>query len=71
MSPPAGNLSTIGFDADDTLWQNEQFYRMTQSRFVALLKDHAGAGQLSDRLLEAQKRNLKAYGSGSRVSRCR
>jgi len=64
MSPPAGNLSTIGFDADDTLWQNEQFYRMTQSRFVALLKDHAGAGQLSDRLLEAQKRNLKAYGFG-------
>ena len=20
-------LTTIGFDADDTLWQNEQFYR--------------------------------------------
>lgn len=22
-----GSLTTIGFDADDTLWQNEQFFR--------------------------------------------
>jgi putative hydrolase of the HAD superfamily len=26
-------ITTIGFDADDTLWQNETFYRMTQDRF--------------------------------------
>ena len=30
-------LSTIGFDADDTLWQNEQFFRLTEKRFAALL----------------------------------
>jgi FMN phosphatase YigB (HAD superfamily) len=23
-------LTTIGFDADDTLWQNERFFQMTQ-----------------------------------------
>ena len=23
-------LTTIGFDADDTLWQNEHFYRLTE-----------------------------------------
>ena len=34
-------LTTIGFDADDTLWQNEQFFRLTQERFAALLNDHA------------------------------
>ncbi len=30
-------LTTIGFDADDTLWQNEQFFRMTEQRFLAML----------------------------------
>ncbi|TIP83947.1 MAG: HAD family hydrolase, partial [Mesorhizobium sp.] len=34
-------LTTIGFDADDTLWQNEQFFRITEKRFAALLADHA------------------------------
>ena len=24
-------LTTIGFDADDTLWQNEQFFRLTEA----------------------------------------
>ncbi|MBK1867415.1 HAD family hydrolase [Aestuariivirga sp. YIM B02566] len=62
-SPPAG-LSTIGFDADDTLWQNEQYYRMTEKRFAGLLADYAEAEALSNRLLEAERRNLKAYGFG-------
>ena len=63
---PAGtaNLSAIGFDADDTLWQNEQFYRLTQNRFTDLLADYAEADDLSNRLLEAEKRNIKAYGFG-------
>ena len=26
-------LTTIGFDADDTLWHNERFFRLTQDRF--------------------------------------
>ena len=57
-------LTTIGFDADDTLWQNEQFYSLTRSRFLDLLKEHADADRLADRLLETQKRTLKLYGFG-------
>ena len=57
-------VTTIGFDADDTLWQNEQFFRLTERRFVELLADHADAGQLSARLLDAEKRNLPLYGFG-------
>ena len=34
---PARALTAIGFDADDTLWQNEQFYRLTEERFAGLL----------------------------------
>ncbi len=57
-------LTTIGFDADDTLWQNEQFFRLSESRFAALLADFAEPAALSARLLEAERRNLAHYGFG-------
>lgn len=56
--------TTIGFDADDTLWQNERFFRLTQERFTGLLADYAEAGHLHDRLLAAERRNLGHYGFG-------
>ena len=62
------NLTTIGFDADDTLWHNERFFRVTQDRFAALLLDHTPASLdrtgLERRLLAAEKRNLGRYGYG-------
>ena len=61
---PRKHLTTIGFDADDTLWQNEQFFRTTEKRFAALLADHGEAEHISARLLEAEKRNLAVYGFG-------
>ena len=57
-------ITTIGFDADDTLWQNEQFFRMTEARFAELLADFAEADHLTERLIEAEKRNLARYGFG-------
>jgi len=57
-------ITAIGFDADDTLWQNEQFYRLTETRFRELLGDHAEGADLSARLLAAERRNLAAYGFG-------
>lgn len=57
-------LTTIGFDADDTLWQNEEFFRLTQDRFAALLADAAAPGHLQDRLLAAERRNIGHYGFG-------
>lgn len=62
------NLTTIGFDADDTLWHNERFFRVTQDRFAELLLDHCPPGLdrsgLDARLLEAEKRNIGHYGYG-------
>ncbi len=60
----AAKLTTIGFDADDTLWHNEQFFRLTQERFTDLLADFAGRDHLTERLLDAERRNLGAYGFG-------
>ncbi|MCF3595333.1 HAD family hydrolase [Rhodobacteraceae bacterium LMO-12] len=58
------NLTTIGFDADDTLWHNERFFQITQERFAGLLKDYVDTDLLSARLLEAERRNLGHYGFG-------
>ncbi|PRD45872.1 HAD family hydrolase [Phyllobacterium phragmitis] len=57
-------LSAIGFDADDTLWQNEQFFRLTEERFASFLADYAEKEHLTQRLLEAERRNLQLYGFG-------
>jgi putative hydrolase of the HAD superfamily len=57
-------LTTIGFDADDTLWHNERFFRMTQDRFADLLREYCEPDHLMERLLEAEKRNISHYGFG-------
>jgi len=62
MTPP--RITTIAFDADDTLWQNEQFFRLTEQRFADLLKDYTDAPDLNDRLIAAVTRNLQFYGFG-------
>ncbi|MBI1407242.1 MAG: HAD hydrolase-like protein [Caulobacter sp.] len=57
-------ITTVGLDADDTLWHNETLFRMTHARFVGLLEPHADAETLEARLAEAEKRNLRLYGYG-------
>jgi len=58
------SLTTIGFDADDTLWHNERFFQLTQAHFAELLADHAEKDHLMERLLAAEKRNIRHYGYG-------
>ncbi|OQM75256.1 HAD family hydrolase [Manganibacter manganicus] len=57
-------LTTIGFDADDTLWQNERFFRQTEKLFAALLADQVQEEVVLAALLEAERRNLCIYGFG-------
>lgn len=57
-------LTTIGFDADDTLWHNERFFQMTQSHFAALLSEFTDRASLMERLMAAETRNLGHYGFG-------
>ncbi len=60
----AKNLTTVGFDADDTLWHNERFFHLTQAHFAGLLADYVEQEHLMAQLLEAEKRNLGHYGFG-------
>ena len=55
-------VTTIGFDADDTLWHNERFFQLTQARFAAMLSEFCDAPDLLDRLHQAERRNIKQYG---------
>ena len=57
-------ITIVGFDADDTLWQNEALFQLTQARFAALLADHAAPEDLAARLEAAERRNIGAYGYG-------
>ncbi|MEX6632236.1 HAD family hydrolase [Hyphococcus lacteus] len=57
-------LEVLAFDADDTLWQNERFFRLTETAFADLLSDYADPAHLTERLLETERRNLARYGFG-------
>ena len=56
--------TVIAFDADDTLWHNERFFKLTQARFTELLADYTPGDHLAERLLAAERRNLGRYGFG-------
>jgi len=57
-------VTTVGVDADDTLWHNETIFRLTHERFVELLSAHGDAAAIEARLLEVESRNLRLYGYG-------
>jgi putative hydrolase of the HAD superfamily len=57
-------LTTIGFDADDTLWHHERYFQLTTDRFVELLRPYADPHHLRDHLLAAERVNVKRYGFG-------
>lgn len=60
--PP--KVTSLGFDADDTLWQNECFFRETEGRFLDLLSDFGDRPTLASRLFAVEKRNIPVYGFG-------
>jgi len=57
-------ITTVGLDADDTLWHNESIFRLTHDRFVGLLADYADRDTLEARLADTERRNLQLYGYG-------
>ncbi len=57
-------LTTIAFDADDTLWHNERHFKFTQNMFVELLGNHAEPDHIHKKLQAAERKNLKFYGFG-------
>ncbi|RAK65615.1 HAD family hydrolase [Phenylobacterium kunshanense] len=57
-------ITTVGLDADDTLWHNETIFRLTQDRLREMLSGFADHSTINARLAEVEKRNLRLYGYG-------
>jgi len=58
------NLKVIAFDADDTLWVNEPYFRNTEEQFYQLLGGYASQHELERELLKTEIENLTFYGYG-------
>ena len=62
------NIKVIGFDADDTLWVNETFFRDAELEFARLLSPYETANKIDQELFKKEMDNLELYGYGVRLS---
>jgi len=58
------NIKFIGFDADDTLWVYEPYFRDIEDKFCKLLNQYLPEDEISKLLLEVEIGNLNIYGYG-------
>ncbi len=57
-------IKTIAFDADDTLWVNETYFRDTEERFATLLERFETKNKVDQELFKKEMQNLPVYGYG-------
>jgi putative hydrolase of the HAD superfamily len=57
-------ITTIGFDADDTLWVNETYFRNAEAEFASLLESYETKNTIDQELFKTEMRNLELYGYG-------
>ena len=62
-----GRFDTIFFDADDTLWENEQYFRNAEAKFTELLADYTSPEGVQQMLWEKQEDNIPLFGYGSKT----
>ena len=57
----------IFFDADDTLWENERYFREAEEKFIELLADYTTPEGVQQMLWEKQEDNIPLFGYGSKT----
>lgn len=58
------NIKVIGFDADDTLWVNETYFRDAEVTFAKLLEQYETLNKIDQELFKMEMKNLPLYGYG-------
>lgn len=58
------NIKVIGFDADDTLWVNETYFRDAEEAFAKLLSQFETPNKIDQELFKMEMENLPVYGYG-------
>jgi putative hydrolase of the HAD superfamily len=64
MNSTHGGIALVGFDADDTLWKSEDYYRDAQAQFERMVGTYVDLADVGDRLYAVEKRNLALFGYG-------
>ena len=57
----------IFFDADDTLWENERYFRDAEAHFAELLADYTSPEGVQQMLWAKQEDNIPLFGYGSKT----
>ncbi len=60
------DIKVIGFDADDTLWVNETYYRETENEFAKLMSEYLPEDEVHKQLFSTEMQNLRMYGYGTK-----
>lgn len=64
MNKIHNNIKVIAFDADDTLWVNETYFREAESQFAKLLEQYETHNKIDQELFRTEIKNLPNYGYG-------
>lgn len=57
-------IHVVGFDADDTLWVNETYFREAEENFASLLGNYETKNKVDQELFRMEMQNLQLYGYG-------
>lgn len=57
-------IKVIAFDADDTLWLNEPFFREAEERFTEMMEDFMPQHSSLKELYHTEIKNIELYGYG-------
>ena len=58
------NIKVIGFDADDTLWSNEPYFREAEEKFCDIMESYMPRHSAHRELYATEIENLEIYGYG-------
>lgn len=58
------NIDVIAFDADDTLWVNETYFREAEEQLAKLLANYETENKVDQELFKKEMENLELYGYG-------
>jgi putative hydrolase of the HAD superfamily len=64
MEVDYSTIKVVGFDADDTLWVNETYFREAEAKFASLLDGFETKNKIDQELFKMEMKNLELYGYG-------
>ncbi|CAM4306030.1 HAD family hydrolase [Zobellia nedashkovskayae] len=64
MEVDYSQITVVGFDADDTLWVNETYFRDAEQKFGKLLEGYETMNTIDQELFKMEIDNLELYGYG-------